>query len=352
MFTACSSSDDDGQGGGGDIPFIPVATKAAISGVVYNWGAPVSGVKVTVGANSVITGYNGAFAFNQVSGNVVKFEKEGFATVTRQITETNQHFDVTLTEVQTESFSAATAKTFDVGWSGMKVALPASYKDANGNAYTGTVTAKSAYLNPNNVDFPERMPGNLTAIRTDDSEAALISYGMVSVELTGDAGQKLQPGSPATLIFPVDPTKMKVAPNNGDKMPLWSFDEDTGIWEEEGEATYDASLQAYVGDVDHFSWHNLDYPEVRATLNAKVVDNAGNPIVGIPVDFDGQRTAYTNADGIATCIVPSNTKMLIQVNSTAYGNYAEVIDEYGWPSIDETKIVKPLVSTKNGRVKN
>ena len=69
MFTACSSSDDDGggQGGGGDLPIPPIATKAAISGVVYNYGAPVSGVKVTVGTSSVITGYNGAFTFNQVS---------------------------------------------------------------------------------------------------------------------------------------------------------------------------------------------------------------------------------------------------------------------------------------------
>jgi hypothetical protein len=36
MFTACSSSDSDGggQGGGGDLPIPPIATKAAISGVV------------------------------------------------------------------------------------------------------------------------------------------------------------------------------------------------------------------------------------------------------------------------------------------------------------------------------
>lgn len=36
--------------------------------------------------------------------------------------------------------------------------------------------------------------------------------------------------------------------------------------------------------------------------------------------------------------------MLIKVNSEAYGNYAEVIDEYGWSSIDETKIVKQEVT--------
>ena len=343
MFTACSSSDSDGggQGGGGDLPIPPIATKAAISGVVYNWGAPVSGVKVTVGTSSVITGYNGAFTFNQVSGNTVKFEKEGFATITRQITQTNQHFDVSLTEVQTTTFPASTAKTLDIDYTGTKVALPASFKDESGNAYTGNVTAKSAYLTPADADFADKMPGDLSAIRSDQSEAALISYGMISVELTGDAGQKLQPGSPATLTFPLT---NGVDPVATPSIPLWSFNEEKGLWEEEGVATYDAILNAYVGTVTHFSWHNLDWPEARATLNAKVVDNAGNPIVGVPVDFDGQRTAYTNADGIASCVVPSNTKMLIKVNSEAYGNYAEVFDEYGWPSIDETKIVKQNVT--------
>lgn len=343
MFTACSSSDSDGggQGGGGDLPIPPIATKAAISGVVYNWGAPVSGVKVTVGTSSVITGYNGAFTFNQVSGNTVKFEKEGFATITRQITQTNQHFDVSLTEVQTTTFPASTAKTLDIDYTGTKVALPASFKDESGNAYTGNVTAKSAYLTPADADFADKMPGDLTAIRSDQSEAALISYGMISVELTGDAGQKLQPGSPATLTFPLT---NGVDPVATPSIPLWSFNEEKGLWEEEGVATYDAILNAYVGTVTHFSWHNLDWPEARASLNAKVVDNAGNPIVGVPVDFDGQRTAYTNADGIASCVVPSNTKMLIKVNSEAYGNYAEVIDEHGWSSIDETKIVKQEVT--------
>ena len=326
-MSACSSSDDaTSGGGGGDEPTPPVApTTAAVTGVVYHWGSPMSGVKVTVGASSVTTGYNGVFSFDQVSGSVVKFEKEGYATITRAISGDNAIMDVTMTEVQTQTFSASAGSNLSI-WSGgknMKVELPTSYTDANGNAYTGNVTAKAAYLNPENYDFADAMPGDLTAIRNDEnkSEVALVSYGMISVELTGDNGEKLQPGAPATLTFPVDPTKMKVAPQNGETMPLWSFNEETGLWEEEGVATYDASLQAYVGTVNHFSWHNLDYPEARATLKAKVVDKAGNPVVGIPVDFDGQRTAYTNAEGVASCVVPRNTDLVIKVKSEAYGNY-------------------------------
>lgn len=350
MFTACSSSDDDGggQGGGGDIPG-PV-TSITISGVVKSMGSPVDGVKVTAGTASVTTGFNGLFTLENVSGSVVKFEKDGFATITRAFSADETQFDVTMTSVMTfPSFAASAGATINVpGYNNnMDVVLPTSYTDANGNAYTGNVTAKAAYLDPENPDFADAMPGNLTAIRTDQSEAELISYGMITVELTGDNGEKLQPGAPATLTFPVDPANMKVAPNNGDTMPLWSFNEETGLWEEEGVATYDASKQAYVGQVNHFSWHNLDYPESRAYLNVKVVDANGAALPNICVDFDGQRKGYTNSQGIATCTVPSNTPMYVLVPSESYCDYAATFDEYGWKTVDKTKLVKQENVTLN-----
>lgn len=335
MFTACSSSDDDGggQSGGGDVPG-PV-TSIAISGVVTSVSGPVSGVKVSAGTASDITGQNGMFYLENAGGSVVKFEKDGYATITRAFSADKNYFDVYMTEYDVRILSATSPQTVNPYYSNMQVDLPASYTDEKGNAYNGTnVTVKSVYLDPNtNVDFASAMPGNLAAIRSNNSEAELVSYGMVAVELTGDNGEKLQLGAPATLTFPVDPTKMKFTPSDGDTMPLWSFNEETGLWEEEGEATYKASLQAYVGTVTHFSWHNLDYPSSRATLNVKVVDANGTSLPNILVDYDGQRKVYTNAQGIATCTVPSDTPMLIQIPSESYCNYA------GIPAV-ETKIVK------------
>ena len=313
----------------------------AISGVVYNYGSPMSGVKVTVGNTSVTTGYNGIFALNEVSGSVVKFEKDGYATITRAIASDNNQFDVSMTEVQTNVFSASTAATMNVGWNGMKVELPAGYVDANGNAYTGAnVTAKSVYLAPNDYAFSSAMPGNLIAIRADQSEAVLVSYGMINVELIGNNGEKLQPGAPATLTFPV----LANLKETYDVIPLWSYNEETGLWEEEGVAIYDATTQAYVGTVNHFSWHNLAYPEYEATLNVRVVDANGATLPNICVDFNGQQKAYTNSQGVATSIVSSYTDLVISIPSEAYGNYATSYDEYGYSYVDETKIVKQYVS--------
>ena len=313
-----------------------------IFGVVYSYGSPMSGVKVTVGNTSVTTGYNGMFVLNKVSGSVVKFEKDGYATITRAIASDNNQFDVSMTEVQTTTFSASAGPTINMwGASGtMKVSLPTSFIDTNGNVYIGNVTAKNAYLTPDDSDFSNAMPGNLVGNRTDQSKAILTSYGMVNVELTSDNDEKLQPGAPATLTFPV-PKNAKVI---YDVIPLWSYNEETGLWEEEGVAFYDASSLTYVGNVNHFSWHNLAYPEYEATLNVKVMDSNGNIIVGIPVDFNGQQKAYTNSKGVASSTVSSYTDLVISIPSEAYGNYATSYDEYGYSYVDETKIVKQYVS--------
>lgn len=311
-----------------------------ISGIVYYYGSPMSGVKVKVGTASVTTGYNGMFTLNKVGGSAVKFEKEGYATITRAISADNTQFDISMTDVQISAFSASTAPTLNIGWNGMMVGLPAYYNYTNGNAYTGfSVTAKSAYLTPDDDGFSSAMPGNLKAIRADQSEAVLISYGMISVELTGDSGEKLQLGAPATLTFPAPAS----AKEKYDVIPLWSYNEETCLWEEEGVAVLNSDASAYVGTVSHFSWHNLAYPEVEATLNVKVVDSNGNDIVGIPVDFDGQQTVYTNSKGIASGTVSSYTDLLICIPSEAYGNYAASYDEYGYLIVDETKIVKQNV---------
>ena len=336
-FSACSSSDsssDGAPGGGGGSGNPDNPRNAAYYGmVVDNSGIGLSGVKVTAGTFTATTGYSGAFTLDKVSGNVLVFEKAGFAKVVRPIAD-NVRFDVVMTAAQSNAVSTSTPTTLNIGWNGAKVDLPTTFKDNNGNSYTGEITASSVYLDPDDETFANQMPGDLSAIRTDNSEAQLVSYGMVNVELKGANGENLQPDGDATLKFPI-PERFSANPPS--EIPLWEFDEATGVWKEEGVATLQGSY--YVGTVTHFSWHNLDYPEARATLNVKVVDANGNVIKDLPVDFDGQREVITKTDGIASCTVPSNTSMVIQITSEAYGNYAANADG----SIDKSKIVKQTV---------
>jgi hypothetical protein len=346
-FTACSSSSDDDNGGGGtpspQTPGDPDNLKyAAFTGAVSDYsGYPLSGVKVTTGTVTTTTDANGVYSFEKVNGvdgrAVLNFSLDGYIDVVRSIpmAETAR-LNVTMrsanvwNDVPATSPKGLLVSDRDV-WEGkvnMTVELPGNYVDAQGKAYTsGNVTAKAAYLNPDNVEtFSESMPGDLSAVNSKDEEVQLVSYGMVAVQLEGANGEKLQlaEGSEATLKFPVP---QKYAANPPASIPLWSFNEQTGLWEEEGTATLQNG--EYIGKVKHFSWHNLDWPEYRATLNVKVVDKNGKALPWIKVDIDGQRTAYTNSAGVATCVVPNNTTMYVRVPSDAYGNYSPEVKKTG-----------------------
>ena len=359
MLTVSSCKDDDeNENGGSGAETTPelvtngMAT-ATFTGIVCpnGWGV-LSGVTVTSGDQTVQTDYNGLYKLDKVkvvNGRaVVKFQKTGYMTVVRSVPfQTTVRLDVSMKSCMTTPFVSSTPQTLTMNYPDqMKVELPADgFVTESGAAYNGSVVAQSVYLDPDNDTFSEEMPGDLSAVRTDATEAQLISYGMVAVELTDATGNKLQlaPGKTATLIFPV-PEKFKGGTLPA-SIPLWSFNEETGLWEEEGAATLNGAGDAYVGTVTHFSWHNLDYPERRATLKVKVQDSNGGVIPNVLVDVDGQRKVYTNNDGIATCVVPCNTDMVITIPSESYGNYANVWNsENGYYEYDATKIVKQNVT--------
>lgn len=359
MFMVTSCSSDDETPTSGEESWEPVTdgiATATFTGVVQpdGWGT-LRGVTVTSGDQTAQTDINGMYKLERVKvvggRAVVKFQKTGYMSVVRSVpVQKTVRLDVNMRSCTTNSFASSTSQKVTLYGQGssdqMTVELPADgFVTESGAAYNGAVVAQSVYLDPDNDEFTNSMPGDLTALRTDNSEAQLVSYGMVAVELTDGANNKLQlaSGKTATLTFPVpDKFKSGTLPAS---IPLWSFDEEKGLWIEEGAATLNGAGDAYVGTVTHFSWHNLDMPELRATLKVKVQDNNGGVVPNVLVDVDGQRKVYTNNDGIATCTVPSNTDMVITIPSESYGNYADVWnEEYGYYQYDENQIVKQNVT--------
>lgn len=316
-----------------DNPQPPAPVNAKYTGMVTDAnGSPLRGVTVVSGTKTAKTDANGIYALeevNKVNNRVViSFSKNGYMDVVRSIPfEETARIDVVMQSTYTANFTATTPHSVQVGTWGsskqVKIELPAGYVDEKGAAYTGTVSAKCTYLSPDDANtFSQSMPGDLSAVNQNSEEVQLVSYGMVAVNLTGSDGQKLKmaDGQKAKLTFPV-PDKF-AGETNRPSIPLWSFNESTGIWEWEGEATYDSNLNAYVGEVSHFSWHNLDWPEYRATLKISVKNANGDALANVPVDVDGERMVYTNSAGIATCTVPCNTPLDVRIPSESYGNYA------------------------------
>lgn len=380
-LSACGSSDSSsGDGGGSNEPLIQPTTPvnpadmkmSALSGFVKNNdGNALQGVTVTSGTETTTTDRNGGFVLNKVNTKkgrtVVKFELDGYNEIVRAAENLDGDvWEVVMTsnwssDVTTNTYSSSQAIMSSVNRMIVNLEGEGYKKQNGGNAFSGTVSQKIQYLNPDDKDFGEKMPGgDLAAVRNGENggtageEVQLISYGMTKVDLTdASTGEKLQlaDGKPATLTFPVPEKFQNDKPST---IPLWSFNEETGLWEEEGVATYDADNDVYVGQVKHFSWVNLDVPEVRVRLTVIVKDAKGNLLPGIKVDIDAQKNVITNNKGQASTFVPKDTEFYVTVHSEDYANYDGSVKETVSPmSKDGTiTITLPTVAHISGKVLN
>lgn len=346
-FASCSKiqdllnegDDDDDDGGGINPPELVEGRMEdiALSGIVRDAsGTPIEGVSIVSGSSVATTNTDGFFEFDQIQvvsvqndRSVVRFSKAGYFDVVRSMDADDDAADGASWEVvmckkenndftSIKTYSSSSDQTLQAGE--MKIDMPQDgYKvDGTGVGYTGKVKSEMVYLDPNNERFSEMMPGgDLAAVRSDNSSAQLVSYGMTDLNMYAENGDKLQlkEGSKAKLTFPI-PAGM--GENPPASIPLWSFNEKTGLWEEEGSAQLQGNV--YVGEVAHFSWVNLDYPEKQGTVYGYVKDDTGKVLPGVRLSI-GQLLASTvsKSDGYYSHEVPANTDFSITVKDLYYG---------------------------------
>lgn len=346
-FASCSKiqdllnegDDDDDDDGGINPPELVEGRMEdiALSGIVRDAsGTPIEGVSIVSGSSAATTNTDGFFEFDQIQvvsvpndRSVVRFSKAGYFDVVRSMDADDDAADGASWEVvmckkenndftSIKTYSSSSDQTLQAGE--MKIDMPQDgYKvDGTGLSYTGKVKSEMVYLDPNNERFSEMMPGgDLAAVRSDNSSVQLVSYGMTDLNMYAENGDKLQlkEGSKAKLTFPI-PAGM--GENPPASIPLWSFNEKTGLWEEEGSASLQGNV--YVGEVAHFSWVNLDYPEKQGTVYGYVKDDTGKVLPGVRLSI-GQLLAptVTNSDGYYSHEVPANTAFSITVKDLYYG---------------------------------
>lgn len=345
-FASCSKlqdllnegDDDDDDDGGINPPELVEGRMEdiALSGIVRDAsGTPIEGVSIVSGSSAATTNTDGFFEFDQIqvvsvlNRSVVRFSKAGYFDVVRSMDADDDAADGASWEVvmcrkenndftSIKTYSSSSDQTLQAGE--MKIDMPQDgYKvDGTGAGYTGKVKSEMVYLDPNNERFSEMMPGgDLTAVRSDNSSAQLVSYGMTDLNMYAENGDKLQlkDGCKAKLTFPI-PAGM--GENPPASIPLWSFNEKTGLWEEEGSAQLQGNV--YVGEVTHFSWVNLDYPEKQGTVYGYVKDDTGKVLPGVRLSI-GQLLASTvsKSDGYYSHEVPANTDFSITVKDLYYG---------------------------------
>lgn len=346
-FASCSKlqdllnegDDDDDDDGGINPPELVEGRMEdiALSGIVRDAsGTPIEGVSIVSGSSAATTNTDGFFEFDQIQvvsvlndRSVVRFSKAGYFDVVRSMDADDDAADGASWEVvmcrkenndftSIKTYSSSSDQTLQAGE--MKIDMPQDgYKvDGTGASYTGKVKSEMVYLDPNNERFSEMMPGgDLAAVRSDNSSAKLVSYGMTDLNMYAENGDKLQlkDGSKAKLTFPI-PAGM--GENPPASIPLWSFNEKTGLWEEEGSAALQGNV--YVGEVTHFSWVNLDYPEEQGTVYGYVKDDTGKVLPGVRLNIGQLLTStVTQSNGFYSHEVPANTDFSISVKDLYYG---------------------------------
>ena len=350
-FASCSKiqdllneGDDDDDDGGINPPELVEGRMEdiALSGIVRDAsGTPIEGVSIVSGSSAATTNTDGFFEFDQIQvvsvqndRSVVRFSKAGYFDVVRSMDADDDAADGASWEVvmckkenndftSIKTYSSSSDQTLQAGE--MKIDMPQDgYKvDGTGAGYTGKVKSEMVYLDPNNERFSEMMPGgDLAAVRSDNSSVQLVSYGMTDLNMYAENGDKLQlkDGCKAKLTFPIPAGMDKNPPAS---IPLWSFNEKTGLWEEEGSAALQGNV--YVGEVAHFSWVNLDYPEKQGTVYGYVKDDTGKVLPGVRLSI-GQLLAptVTNSDGYYSHEVPANTAFSITVKAQYYGGISQM----------------------------
>ena len=296
-------------GGGSDspMPLPPPVTTGSVSGTVVasRTGAALSGVTVASAGRSASTAADGSYTLNQVptgDGKVVTFELAGHARGVLAVSvaaNATSRADARLTPVgATQSFDAATATTVVVAGSPAQVSLPAAgLATATGAAFTGTATAEVTPINPAND--PANMPGNYTAIAAGSNAPQTIeSFGALNVTLKDGSGNALNlaAGKTATIRIPLATR----SPNPPATIPLFYFNETTGMWMEEGTAALagTAPNQYYEGTVSHFTYWNADQVTNTIRVIGCTQDDKGAKVAGADVDSYG--SDYSGHDHVTS----------------------------------------------------
>jgi Carboxypeptidase regulatory-like domain len=325
VLYACQKTDSGGTGRGHQAEFV----RASLSGRVTDENnMPVTGANVTAGSTTIATDADGYFTVSNVyidkNAAVIKVEKTGYFTGTKTIIAEVEKNNPVIIELIPKTvagiINGANGGEVTVPASGGSILLePNGVIDAQSNkAYTGAVTVSAYFIDPSAENFRQIMPGTLRGISANDEETGLQSFGMMAVELNGAGGEKLQiaSGKKATLHFPIAEALRDQAPAT---IPLWSLDEYTGLWKEEGQATRQGN--EYTGEVSHFSYWNCDVPFPIVNFTVTIQDQQGQPISGGEVVISSNATdaisisasGHTNAEGIVKGTLPANRSLLLKV---------------------------------------
>ena len=321
-------NDNPGTGGSAGTGTVvnPTPVQGTVTGkVVDNNNNAVAGASVKAGNNTTTTDSRGLFRFNNIQldkySAVVTVEKTGFFKGYRVFSASANNTNFVKLKLVPKSLigniDAVTGGSVSLP-DNSKITLPASgvVVRSNNQSYSGSVKVYAAVIDPTSADIAQIVPGSFQGTDANNYRVILTSFGMLAVELEGNSGEQLQiaTGKTAKLRFTIPSSLRSTAPAT---IPLWSVDETTGLWKQEGNATKGADY--YEGDVSHFSFWNCDVSSQTVFLEMTIVTAEG-PLSHVQVKLTRSNGAssygYTDSSGRVGGLVPKNEALTIEVLNT------------------------------------
>ncbi len=307
-----SAGDTEAATGGEQTP--ESSEHVSLRGVVLDaQGEPISDVTVETGAGTATTGADGRFSVDADHGTsvVLIFRKPGFV---RGLERVDLGMTGDATTIEVTMIPMAPPVPFDSSQGGVVVGMrgaemnapPNAFRTRSGEPVSGMVEVQLTPMNPSIPAELEAYPGDNLARDASGETIQLETFGVVDVTVTqGDEDLDIVDGMGVDVKFPL-PDPMPAEPP--ETIALWGFDDDAGVWVEEGVATLNLEEGVYEGTITHLSPWNCDQPLTATCVTGRVVDESGAPVpgayvTGSGVDYSGSTSAVADADGEFALVV-------------------------------------------------
>lgn len=317
--------------GGHRVSKVSISTEAVgamFSGIVSANDVPVvDGATVRVNGVATTTNAQGYFFLEvpQAPRYVLHIKKPGYQLMSRVLWEQAIAGRYRLIRATTRTVDPT--RTIDVTESRdgqdrlpARLQIPAnSLVDPTGKLPTGSLQLELSSIDQR--DPVGRMPGDWGARNRRGQQVGIETFGAVEINVRDAAGTRfnLAPGKTATVFLPMDSSQVSGAPGF---TPVWFYDENTGLWREEGNALKSGGYMRAI--VQHFSIVNADVEFTSAACMRLLVDTAR---LKLPFDVRVHTPVGSGPDKIVTKTVtdpinvivrlPANQNIKVEVLDTA-----------------------------------
>ncbi len=338
--TGCSDPGDDlpsetateGETGdsGSDETGTPADAATVVRGSITDpSGAPLADVEVHSGEFTAHSDANGRFELPVEAGDavIVHLDKSGYVPGLERL----RVLEDTPTALRAVMLPMAPAMPLDsdvggvvTGERGALIDAPAgAFVTRDGQPVEGMVQVHLTPLNPAVPAEYDAYPGDGLARTMDGSLVQLETFGVLDVTVRqGDVDLTIADGMGVEVEIPLPDPLPAVVPET---MALWGFDEEAGVWEEEGLMTLDEEAGTYRGTITHLSPWNADQPMSATCVSGHVEDEEGRPVPGAivyaeGVDYLGGSTATTDDQGEFCVAVRKDSRVEVTVYDWGNGS--------------------------------